>query len=289
MNRHLTEWLNQFWPWLLTHGVRILLVLIFAFLLHRYISLFIKRIVFVSMVSDADKNSDADKKRKDTLIRIFSWVSRIIILAMAILIVLQEAGVPIGPILAGAGILGLALGFGGQYLIRDLIAGFFIILENQYRIGDIVNVDGTSGLVEDISLRLTTLRDLDGTVHHVPHGEIKRVSNLSKYFSRVNLNIGIAYHSKLEHVIDVVNTVGNEMATDPLWKDGILKAPQFLRVDNFGDSAIEIKIIGETPAHKKWEVTGELRKRLKLAFDKEGIEIPFPQRVIHHINSQQKK
>lgn len=289
MNRHLTEWLNQFWPWLLTHGVRILLVLIFAFLLHRYISLFIKRIVFVSMVSDADKNSDADKKRKDTLIRIFSWVSRIIILAMAILIVLQEAGVPIGPILAGAGILGLALGFGGQYLIRDLIAGFFIILENQYRIGDIVNVDGTSGLVEDISLRLTTLRDLDGTVHHVPHGEIKRVSNLSKYFSRVNLNIGIAYHSKLEHVIDVVNKVGNEMATDPLWKDGILKAPQFLRVDNFGDSAIEIKIIGETPAHKKWEVTGELRKRLKLAFDKEGIEIPFPQRVIHHINSQQKK
>ncbi len=283
MNQHFSEWLNLFWPWLLTHGIKILLVVIFGFILYRYISLFIRRIVLASMVSDSDKNSEAEKKRKDTLIRIFSWVSRILILAMSILIILQEIGVPIGPILAGAGIVGLALGFGGQYLIRDLISGFFIILENQYRIGDVVNLDGTSGLVEDISLRLTTLRDLDGTVHHIPHGEIKRVSNLSKYFSRVNLNIGIAYHSKLDHVITVVNKIGNDMAEDPLWKESILKAPQFLRIDNFGDSAIEIKIIGETPAHKKWDVTGELRKRIKIEFDREGIEIPFPQRVIHQV------
>jgi small conductance mechanosensitive channel len=281
MNQHLSEWLNRFWPWILTHGIRILLVAIFAWILYRYINIVIRKIVLMSMVSDADKNSEAEKKRKDTLSRIFSWVTRILILTMATLIILQEVGVPIGPILAGAGILGLALGFGGQYLIRDLISGFFIILENQYRIGDVVNLDGTSGLVEDISLRLTTLRDLDGNVHHVPHGEIKRVSNLSKYFSRVNLNIGIAYHSKLDHVIEVVNKIGNEMAEDPIWKEHILKAPQFLRIDNFADSAIEIKIIGETPAHKKWDVTGELRKRIKLAFDQEGIEIPFPQRVIH--------
>lgn len=281
MNQHLNEWLNRFWPWMLTHGIRIFLVAIFAWILYRYINIVIQKIVLMSMVSDADKNSEAERKRKDTLSRIFSWVTRILILTMATLIILQEVGVPIGPILAGAGILGLALGFGGQYLIRDLISGFFIILENQYRIGDVVNLDGTSGLVEDISLRLTTLRDLDGNVHHVPHGEIKRVSNLSKYFSRVNLNIGIAYHSKLDHVIEVVNKIGNEMAEDPIWKEHILKAPQFLRIDNFADSAIEIKIIGETPAHKKWDVTGELRKRIKLAFDQEGIEIPFPQRVVH--------
>lgn len=286
MNQYLSEWLNLFWPWILTHGIRIFLVFIFAWILYRYINIVIRKIVLMSMVSDADKNSEAERKRKDTLTRIFSWVTRILILTMAILIILQEVGVPIGPILAGAGILGLALGFGGQYLIRDLISGFFIILENQYRIGDVVNLDGTSGLVEDISLRLTTLRDLDGNVHHVPHGEIKRVSNLSKYFSRVNLNIGIAYHSKLDHVIEVVNKIGNEMAEDPIWKEHILKAPQFLRIDNFADSAIEIKIIGETPAHKKWDVTGELRKRIKLAFDQEGIEIPFPQRVIHQAAAQ---
>lgn len=217
MKQHFTEWLNLFWPWFLTHGIRIVFVMIIAFVLHRYIIIFIRKIVLVSIVSDADKNSESEKKRKDTLTRIFSWASRIIILAMAVLIILQELGVPIGPILAGAGIVGLALGFGGQYLIRDLITGFFIILENQYRIGDIVNLDGTGGLVEDISLRLTTLRDLDGTVHHVPHGEIKRVSNMSKYFSRINLNIGIAYNTQLDHVIKVVNTVGNEMAEDPLW------------------------------------------------------------------------
>ena len=281
MNQHLSEWLNRFWPWVLTHGIRIFLVAIFAWILYRYINIVIRKIVLMSMVSDADKNSEAERKRKDTLSRIFSWVTRILILTMATLIILQEVGVPIGPILAGAGILGLALGFGGQYLIRDLISGFFIILENQYRIGDVVNLDGTSGLVEDISLRLTTLRDLDGNVHHVPHGEIKRVSNLSKYFSRVNLNIRIAYHSKLDHVIEVVNKIGNEMAEDPIWKEHILKAPKFLRIDSFAESAIEIKIIGETPAHKKWDVTGELRKRIKLAFDQEGIEIPFPQRVIH--------
>lgn len=281
MNRHFTEWLNNFWPWFLSHGIRIVFVGLIAWLLHRYVIVFIRRLVMMSIVKDAEINSEAERKRKDTLTRIFSWAARIVILAMGALIILQELGVPIAPILAGAGIIGLALGFGGQYLIRDLIAGFFIILENQYRIGDVVNLDGTGGLVEDISLRLTTLRDLDGTVHHIPHGEVKRVSNHSKYFSRVNINIGVSYSCKIDHVIEVVNRIGNEMAEDPLWKDAILKAPQFLRIDQFGDSAIEIKIIGETPAHKKWDVTGELRKRIKQVFDEEGIEIPFPQRVVH--------
>ena len=172
-------------------------------------------------------------------------------------------GISVGPILAGLGIIGLAVGFGGQYLIRDIISGFFIILENQYRIGDVVNFDGTGGLVEDISLRLTTLRDLDGTVHHVPHGEIKKVANLSKDFARVNLNIGVSYNSKLDHVIQIVNRAGLELSQDSNWKEFI-------------------KILGETQALKQWDVTGELRKRIKVAFDKEGIEIPFPQRVVHH-------
>lgn len=281
MEKVISDFFSLISPWLLLHGIKILAVCITALLLYRYSNRIVSKVVGVSIVSDAEKNSEAEKKRKDTLTRIFSWAYRILIISISFLIILQEIGIPIGPILAGAGILGLALGFGGQYLIRDLISGFFIILENQYRIGDVVNLDGTSGLVEDISLRLTTLRDLDGNVHHVPHGEIKRVSNLSKYFSRVNLNIGIAYHSKLDHVIEVVNKIGNEMAEDPIWKEHILKAPQFLRIDNFADSAIEIKIIGETPPHKKWDVTGELRKRIKLAFDQEGIEIPFPQTVIH--------
>jgi small conductance mechanosensitive channel len=197
--------------------------------------------------------------------------------------ILQEIGIAVGPLLAAAGIAGIAFGFGGQYLIRDLITGIFIIMENQYRIGDVVCFDGTCGSVEDISMRMTTLRDLDGVVHHVPHGEIKKVSNLSKYFARINLDIGVSYNSNLEKVIKVINKVGEALAKDPEWRDDILKTPQFLRVNDFAESAIIVKIVGETKSLKQWAVTGELRKRLKMAFDKEKIEIPFPQRVVHQV------
>ncbi|OYX79772.1 MAG: hypothetical protein B7Y83_19150 [Flavobacteriales bacterium 32-34-25] len=156
-----------------------------------------------------------------------------------------------------------------------------MILENQYRVGDVVDLDLASGKVEQISLRKTTLRDLDGTVHHVPHGEIKRVSNLSTEFSRININIGIGYSSDIEHVINIINKIGTDLANDPEWKEYIILAPQFLRIDEFGDSSIVLKILGETQSDKKWDITGELRKRIKITFDQEGIEIPFPQLVIH--------
>ncbi|MFA4853470.1 MAG: mechanosensitive ion channel family protein [Bacteroidales bacterium] len=286
MKETITKWTELLIPWLLSHGVKILIILVGAYVLNKIINKFIERAVRIAVIPDDFSSKEAEKKREDTLIHIFSATLRIAILTMVGLMVLQELGVMIGPILAGAGIVGLAFGFGGQYLIRDIISGLFIILENQYRIGDVVNFDNTSGLVEDISLRMTTLRDLDGTVHHVPHGEIKKVSNLSKYFSRVNLNIGIAYSSKLEHVIEVVNQTGKALAEDPQWKEFIIKPPQFLRVDDFADSAIIIKILGETQPLKQWDVTGELRKRIKIAFDNEGIEIPFPQRVIHQIKEK---
>lgn len=280
-----TEWIEYLVPWILSHGIRILFIVTGAYILNRISKRFIERIVRVAVVPGKYLSKQAEKQRENTLIRIFTWTCRIVILFVAMLMILQETGVPIGPILAGAGIIGLAVGFGGQYLIRDIISGFFIILENQYRIGDVVNFDGTSGLVEDISLRMTTLRDLDGTVHHIPHGEIKKVSNLSKDFARVNLNIGVAYSSKLDHIIQVVNKVGNELSQDPQWKEFIITPPQFLRVDDFADSAMVIKILGETQPLKQWDVTGELRKRIKIDFDNEGIEIPFPQRVVHHSKS----
>jgi len=268
-------------PWLLEHGIKILVIAFGAFIFDKIVSRIIRKAVRVAVKPDKSLSLEAEIKRENTLIRIFNGALAIIVTTIAILMILQEFGIKIGPILAGAGIVGLAVGFGGQYLIRDLISGLFIILENQYRIGDVVNVDNTGGLVEDISLRMTTLRDLDGTVHHIPHGEIKKVSNLSKKYARVNLNIGIAYSSNLEHVIEVINKTGIEMANDPHFKDLIITPPVFLRLDDFADSAIIIKILGDTMPLKQWEVTGELRKRLKIAFDLEGIEIPFPQRVVH--------
>jgi moderate conductance mechanosensitive channel len=270
-------------PWLLSHGIKILFITIGTYILNRFLKHTIEKIVRTAVVSDKYLSKEAEEKREDTLIRIFTWSSRIIILFIATLMILQEFGIPIGPILASAGIIGIAVGFGGQYFIKDIISGFFFILENQYRVGDVVNFDGTGGLVEDISLRMTTLRDLDGTVYHIPHGEIKKVANLSKDFARINLNIGIAYAANLDHVIKIVNKVGDELSQDPQWKEFIIKPPQFLRVDDFADSSIVIKILGETQPLKQWEVTGELRKRIKIAFDNEGIEIPFPQRVVHQI------
>jgi small-conductance mechanosensitive channel len=283
MKEMLTNWSELIVPWLLSNGVKVVFIAFGTYVLNKFLKQSIDKIVRIAVVSDKYLSKDAEEKREDTLITIFTWTSRIVIVFIALLMIMQEFGISIGPILAGAGVVGLAVGFGGQYLIRDFIAGFFIILENQYRIGDYVSFDGIDGLVEDISLRMTTLRNLDGTVHHVPHGEIKMVSNLSKDFARINLNIGIAYHSDLDKVIKLVNEVGNELSQDLRWKDMIIKPPQFLRVDDFADSSIVLKILGETIPLKQWEVTGELRKRIKIVFDTEGIEIPFPQRVLHHL------
>jgi moderate conductance mechanosensitive channel len=276
------KWIETVFPWLLSHGIKILVIAVGVWFLNKMARKIIIKAVRVAVVPEPNMPPESEIKREDTLIRIFTGATRIAFLLLAILMILQEAGLKIGPILAGAGIVGLALGFGGQYLIRDIITGLFIIIENQYRIGDVINVDSTGGLVEDISLRMTTLRDLDGTVHHIPHGEIKQVSNLSKQYARVNLNIGVSYSSDLEHVIRVINNVGDELANDPVYGKAIISPPQFLRVDDFADSAIIVKILGDTKPLKQWEIAGEFRKRIKIAFDREGIEIPFPQRVIHN-------
>ena len=281
MKEYFAEWTELMVPWLLSSGLRILAIIVIALFINKIITRLIDKMVRMAVVPNNHSSEEAERKREDTLIHIFSITAKIALFSMLILMVLEEFGVAIGPILAAAGIVGLAFGFGGQYLIRDIISGLFIILENQYRIGDIVKFENLGGVVEKISLRMTTLRDLDGTVHHIPHGEIKEVSNYAKDFARVNLDIGISYDANLEHVIGVVNEVGNTLAQDTQFRAYIISAPQFLRVNNFADSSIMIKILGETLPLKQWEVTGELRKRLKIAFDREGIEIPFPQRVIH--------
>ncbi|MCD6283729.1 mechanosensitive ion channel family protein [bacterium] len=266
--------------WFFVHSIKIIGIVVASYLIVKFGKIFIEKAVRKAVVSDHFLTKEAERKREDTLIRIFNAALKVVVWLVAILTILPEVGINVGPLLAGAGIAGVAIGFGAQYMVRDFIAGLFIILENQYRIGDVVCFDGTCGLVEDIDLRKTVLRDLDGVVHNIPNGEIKKASNLSKDFARVNLNVGVSYDSDLEKVIEVVNRVGKELAEDPNWKEFIIKPPQFLRVEDFADSAIIIKILGETQPLKQWDVTGELRKRIKIAFDKEGIEIPFQQIVV---------
>lgn len=283
MEETLKNWSDQIIPWLTNHGIRIVIIAILALVINRLLKRLIIRAVRTAVKSDKNTPPDAEKKREDTLIRIFTGALNIIIIIVAVMMIVGELGIEIGPLIAGAGIVGLAVGFGGQYLIRDIITGLFLMLENQYRIGDVVDIEGLSGSVEDISLRKTTLRNLDGIVHHIPHGSITKVSNLSKDFARVNIDMGVAYSTNIEHLIRVINETGRELAADPAFSDSIISPPQFLRVNEFADSAIMVKILGDTKPLKQWEIAGEFRKRLKFAFDREGIEIPFPQRVIHHV------
>jgi small-conductance mechanosensitive channel len=202
--------------------------------------------------------------------------SMAIIAAVALFMVLAEVGINIAPALAGLGVVGIAVGFGAQSLIKDLIAGLFILLENQYSVGDVVKVAGITGVVQEINLRRTVLRDLDGIVHSVPNGEITVASNYTQEWSRVNMNISVGYGEDLDHVIEVINRLCRDMADEPYWGSMMLTPPQVLRVDAFEDSGIAIKILGDTKPIKQWEIMGEMRRRIKRVFDEEGIEIPWP-------------
>lgn len=272
--------------WLWEHGGRILLIIALSlamyYLLRHFVPVIVKTLQTKPSIREAltkraaKKLEEETEKRVNTLTAVFVSTGGVLLIIGALFTILAEIGVNISAALAGLGVAGIAIGFGAQTLIRDLINGILILLEDQYRVGDVVQVAGIAGFVQEINLRRTVLRDFDGTVHSVPNGEIKVASNYTKEWARVNLNISVGYGEDLDHVIEVINRVGKELAEDPNWAPLILKAPQALRVDAFEDSGIAIKILGETKQMQQWAVTGELRLRLKKAFDEEGIEIPWP-------------
>jgi moderate conductance mechanosensitive channel len=195
---------------------------------------------------------------------------------MASMMVLKKFGIEIGPILAAAGIVGLAVGFGAQSLVKDVISGFFILLEDQIRVGDVVQIAGKGGLVEKINLKTTILRDLAGNVHYVPNGQIDVVTNMTKDYSRYVFDIGVAYREDVDEVIEVIKEVDEEMRNDPAYKDDILEPIEILGLDQFADSAIIIRARTTTIPIKQWRVGREFNRRLKKRFDERDIEIPFP-------------
>lgn len=282
------NWLNAHGviDWLGTHGIRVFAIVIIAvflrYLLRRFVLLLVER--FISRQMKRRPKGEV-KRRANTLSSVFINTGTIIIVIFAISTMLPEFGVNIAAMLAGLGIVGIAVGFGAQSLIKDLLAGIFILLEDQYRVGDVVNVAGIGGLVEEIGLRRTVLRDLDGIVHSIPNSEIKVASNFTKGYSRVNLNISVAYGEDLDRVIEVINRVCKEMAEDPQWSADLISTPKVLRVDNLADSGIELKILGDTQPLRQWDVMGELRLRIKRTFDQEGIEIPWPHTKVYFGNN----
>ena len=215
-----------------------------------------------------------------TLQRLTVRVSGAIIATIATLMVLDEVGIEIAPALAGLGVVGIAVGFGAQAIFHDWLAGIFIITENQYSIGDVVTIVGVTGRVEDVSLRRTLVRDLNGTLHSVPNGQITVASNLTSDWSQVNLDVSVAYDTDIRRVTAVLNRIGTELAANPEWGARLIEPPSVLRVDDLGDSAVTLKITGRVHPGEQWSVSGELRARILAAFAAEGIEIPFPHRVV---------
>ena len=220
------------------------------------------------------------KKRMDTLEGLGTTVVRLFVLVIAGVMILGELNLNIGPAVAGLGVVGIAVGFGTQSIVRDYFTGALILIENQFSKGDVVSIAGVSGMVEDFSLRRTTLRDLDGVVHTVPNGEIKVASNRTRVWARINLDVTIAYGTDVERATRVVDDVGRALLADPEWRRRLMEAPHVERVEALGEYGITIKILGLVRATEQWAAGGELRKRLLAAFATHGIEIPRPQRVV---------
>ncbi|MFO8100557.1 MAG: mechanosensitive ion channel family protein [Dehalococcoidia bacterium] len=267
--------------WLRKHAAQIALVIFAAYVAHRVLKSIIPPVVRRSVMHhDKRQISPRDleelEQRAETLSHFLAGAVKAIIIIIAIFMILPELGLEIGPLLAGAGVIGIAIGFGAQNTIRDFLAGIFVIMEDQYGRDDVVTVAGITGTVEEVNIRRTVLRDLDGIVHVVPNGEITTASNYTKDWSRIKLDVSVGYGEDLDHVIEVINRVGKELAEDEDWKNFIINPPQVLRVNKFGDSGIDIRVLGETKPLRQWAIGGELRLRLKRVFDQEGIEIPWP-------------
>ncbi len=266
--------------WLTIHGVRILVILIGAWITTRLVGYVTNRIE--KAVEDEDPTMQSEReKRAATLGKIIRHTWFVLVSIIALMMILGEAGLDIGPILAGVGVVGLAIGFGAQTLVKDVLNGFFILLENNFRVGDVVKLAGVAGLVESMNLRVTVLRDLEGKVHVIPNGSIDVATNMTKEFSRVVLDVGVAYKENVDEVMEVLKEIGQELYDDPAFKPLIISPLEILGVDNFGDSSVDIKVMMGTRPLKQWTVGREFRRRIKNTFDAKGIEIPFPHRTLY--------
>ena len=265
-------YLEEVGTWALTSGLQIFLVIVVMMIVLR-----VMRVAVNNTIGRVGGKDDPERlKRTETLKSTINSLVNIVLFAIALVIILGQLGIAIGPILAAAGVLGLAIGFGAQSLVKDLINGFFILLDDQIRVGDVVQIAGKGGLVEKVTLRLVVLRDLAGNVHFVRNGSIDVVTNMTKDYSRYVFDIGVAYREDVDEVISVIRAVDAELRGDPAFGESILEPIEILGLDEFAESAIIIKARTKTRPIKQWEIGREFNRRLKHAFDQRGIEIPFP-------------
>ena len=261
---------------LLTNLIKISVVLLIAIVGYRVLRIAINRIVNRPIDEDDVLVRRLREQRARTLGSLLGSVALVAIVVIVVLTILDILLDDIGPILASFGILGLAISFGAQSLVKDVIAGTFMLLEGQFGIGDVVRIEGVAGMVEKITLRTTVLRDLEGVVHVIPNGSITRVSNLTKAWSRAVLDVGVAYREDIDRVLDVLRRLLTEFYRDAEWGALLLEEPEVLGIQAFGDSAVMVRCVAKTLPLKQWDVARELRRRIKNRFDRENIEIPYP-------------
>src|SRR3954471_8617984 len=268
-----------------TNGLRILLIVVVAWIALRVTTLLVHGIVKALLDREASEGTAQElsaievQKRMDTLDELGSRVIRAFVVMIAGIMVLGALDLDIGPAVAGLGVVGIAVGFGAQSLVRDYLNGALILIENQYSKGDVVSIAGVSGAVEDFSLRRTTLRDLDGIVHTVPNGEVKVASNRTRTWARINQNVTVAFGTNIDDAIRVVEELGKTMADDPIWKRRILEPPRVERVESIEERGVTLKILGTVRASEQWAAGGEFRKLLLEAFAKNDIQLPRPSQV----------
>jgi len=264
--------------WFLASGIKILIIIILAFIALR----FAKRLSLkLFLMFRRDKEDIEFKKNVDTLSSLLHYLLATVIVGVAIVMILDEFKIEIGPILAAAGIVGIAIGFGAQYLVQDIISGFFILIENQVRVGDVIQAAGKAGQVEKVNLKMIVLRDFAGNVHYIRNGMIDVVTNMTKDYSRYVFEIGVAYREDVDEVFEIIREVDEDLRKDEKYKNYILEPIEVMGLDKFDDSALIIKARTKTVPIKQWSVAREFNRRMKKAFDERGIEIPFPHRTIY--------
>ena len=272
-----SRWAETAW----TTGARVIVVSIGVYIALRVVRRLLRPAIRTAIRSQmAGEPEDEVERRSETLFHAAYRAINALAVFIALMTVLPEFGINIAALLAGAGIAGVAIGFGAQSLVRDVLAGIFVLAENQYGKGDTVSIGGVSGVVEDVNLRRTILRDIEGTVHSVPNGLIAVTSNRTRVAPAANVIVSVSYHEDLDRVFKVIDRAGQDLAGDAAWADFIVEAPKALGVEEFADSAVRVLVAGTTKPDRQLDVMRELRRRLKLAFDAEGIEIPYPHRTL---------
>ncbi len=267
------DFLDKADVWLKVSGIKIILIIIGTLVVTKIARMLLNRIFRVFLQAGLDAEM---KKRADTLSSLARNIVSTVILGIAFIIILEEFGIDIGPILAAAGIVGLAVGFGAQNLVQDIISGFFILLEDQIRVGDVVDIAGKSGLVEKVTIRMTILRDINGSVHFVRNGKIDVVTNMTKDYAFYLFDIGVAYRENIDEVMKVMRKTEAQLRLDTSLKEDILEPLEIMGLDKFADSAVIIRARLKTKPNKQWRAGREYNRLLKKNFDEAGIEIPFP-------------